>query len=280
MGASINFILKRSIGVAGLMFSILSFILTIWSWEELGVYGYDKVYILIAIALLSLVIAIIWTIVNKRSEKWQQGNASIEVLYGNIIKIGFSKKRPQLGKRIVVIPVNTHYDTIVNDEIVAASSLHGQWINYLCNKGETTDSVNDKIQLQISSQNVTSLHFDSSKKGNQTEYPLGTVIKYNCGNTIFYLIASAKFDTNLQAHCNKDQLQDVIKSLLIFYDTYGQGYPIYIPLLGTELSRVGISESESMQLMVDLCMLNREKIHGKVNIVVYEKHRSQVPIFD
>lgn len=280
MGANILFVLKRSIGVAGAMFSTLSFVLSIWSWEELGVSGYDKLHILIAIAILSLIVAIIWTIVNKRKEKWQRGNASIGILYGDIIKIGFSKKRPKFGKRIVVIPVNTHFDTIVNDEIVAASSLHGQWINYLCNNGETTDSVNNKIQSQILLQNVTPLQIDSSKKGNQTAYPLGTVIKYNCGNTIFYLIASAEFDTNLQAHCNKEQLQDVIKSLIFFYDTYGQGYPIYIPLLGTELSRTGISESESMQLIVDLCMLNREKIHGKVNIVIYEKHRSQVPIFE
>lgn len=190
------------------------------------------------------------------------------------------KKKSKFGKNIVVIPVNTHFDTIVNDEIVAASSLHGQWINYLCKNGETADSINHKIQSQILLQNISPLREDSSKKGNQMSYPLGAVIKYNYGNTIFYLIATAEYDTNLQAHCNKEQLQNVVKSLIFFYDTYGQGYPIYIPLLGTELSRVGISESESMQLIVDLCMLNREKIHGKVNIVIYEKHRSQVPIFE
>ena len=280
MGAKINFIVKRSIGVAGAMFSVLSFVLSFWSWEELGASGYDKVNILIAIALISIVISMIWTSINKRKEIWQQGNASIGVLYGDIIKIGFSKKRLKFGKRIVVIPVNTHFDTLVNDEIVAASSLHGQWINYLCKNGETTNSINDKIQSQILLQNLAPLHEDPSKIGNPTAYPLGSIIKYNYDNTIFYLISSSEYDTNLQAHCDKEQLQNVIKSLIIFYDTFGQGYPIYIPLLGTELSRVGISESESMQLIVDLCMLNREKIHGKVNVVVYEKHRTHVPIFE
>lgn len=280
MGANIKFIVKRSIGVAGTMLSALSFILSLWSWEELGVAGYDKAYILVAIVLLSIVVTIIWTAISRRREEWQQGNASIGVLYGDMIKIGFPKRRSKFGKRIVVIPVNTHFDTIVNDEIVAPSSLHGQWINHLCDNGETADSINNKIQTQIALQNIDPSHVDLSKKGNKTAYPLGTVIKYECGNTIFYLIALAEYDTDLKAHCNKEQLQNIIKSLIDFYDTFGQSYPIYIPLFGTELSRVGISESESMQLIVDLCMLYREKIHGEVNVVVYENHRSQVPIFE
>lgn len=280
MGAHLFFVFKRLIGIAGTIFSILSFVLSIWSWDELGVSGYDKVYILIAIVFFSFFAAVIWTIVSKRKKKWQQGNASIEILYGDVIKIGFTKKRLKYGKRIVVIPVNTHFDTIVNDEIVASSTIHGQWINHLCENDETAFSISNKIQAQIRSQNVDESHVDLSKKGNQTAYPLGTVVKYDYGNTIFYLIAISEYDTDLKAHCSKEQFHFVVKSLIDFYDTFGQGYPIYIPLFGTELSRVGISESESMQIIVDLCMLYREKIHGKVNIVVYEKHRSQVPIFE
>lgn len=99
MGAKINFIVKRSIGVAGVMFSVLSIVLSTWSWEELGVSGHNKVHILIAIALLSIVVSIIWTAINKRNEKWQQGNASIGVLYGDIIKIGFPKKKIQIWQK-------------------------------------------------------------------------------------------------------------------------------------------------------------------------------------
>lgn len=280
MGANIKFIVKRSIGIVGSMFSALSIMLSIWSWEELGIVGAVKLFILVALVLLSVVGAVFWTLVSKRKKEWQQGNASVGVLYGDMMKIGFPKRSAKLGKRIVVIPVNTHFDTIVNDEIVASSSLHGQWLNHLCNNGETVDSINNKIQAQIALQNLVQCHVDLSKKGNKTAYSLGTVIKYDYGKTIFYLIALSEYDMNLNAHCDKEQLQDIIKSLIVFYDAYGQSYPIFIPLLGTELSRVGISESESMRLIVDLCMLYRDKIHGEVNVVVYEKHRSIVPIFE
>lgn len=281
MGANIKFIAKRSIGIASSIFSILSIVLSIWTWEELGVIGStNKVFVFASILLLSIVIAIIWTAMSKKKKEWEQGHASIVVQYGDLIKIGFPKGCLKLTKRIVVIPVNTHFDTIVNDEIVASSSLHGQWINYLCSNGETSDSINYKIQEQIASQNVLSCHDDLSKKGNKTAYPLGTVVKYTYEKTIFYLVALAEYDVNLQAHCDKEQLQDIIKLIIDFYDKYGQGYPIYIPLMGTELSRTGISESESLRLIVDLCMLYRDKIHGEANVVVYKKHRTQVPIFE
>ena len=146
MGASIKFIVKRSVGVAGTILSALPFILSLWSWEELGVVGYNKAYILVAVVLLSIIVALVCTAISKRKKEWQQGNASIGVLYGDMIKIGFPKKSSKKGKCIVVIPVNTHFDTIVNDEIVALSSLHGQWINRLCYNGETADSINNKIK--------------------------------------------------------------------------------------------------------------------------------------
>lgn len=143
-----------------------------------------------------------------------------------MMKIGFPQRSAKLGKRIVVIPVNTHFDTIVNDEIVASSRLHGQWLNHLCNNGETVDSVTNKIRAQIALQNLVQCHVDLSKKGNKTACSLGTVIKYDYGRTIFYLIALSEYDMNLNAHCDKEQFQDVIKPLIVFYNAYGQSYPI------------------------------------------------------
>lgn len=68
MGANIKFIVKRSVGIVGSMFSALSIVLSIWSWEELGIIGAVKLFILVALVLLSVVGAVFWTLVSKRKK--------------------------------------------------------------------------------------------------------------------------------------------------------------------------------------------------------------------
>lgn len=75
------------------MFSILSIVLFVWTWEELGVVAsVNKALVFAAILLFSIVVAIICTAISKKKKEWEQGHASIVVQYGDLIKIGFPKK--------------------------------------------------------------------------------------------------------------------------------------------------------------------------------------------
>lgn len=67
---------------------------------------------------------------------------------------------------------------------------------------------------------------------------------------------------------------------MTFYDKNGQGRPIYLPLMGTGLSRVNISPEESLNILTNMIMLNRNKVHGVVNIIVFDKQRNAVSIFN
>ena len=94
----------------------------------------------------------------------------------------------------------------------------------------------------------------------------------------YYLLALSEFDENLNAQCSKENFVSCIQSLISFYDRNGQGNPIYLPLMGTGLSRVNLSQEESLSIIVNMLKLNRDKIHGEVSVVVFSKEKSLVSI--
>ena len=68
-----------------------------------------------------------------------------------------------------------------------------------------------------------------------------------------------------------------MKELLEFYDINGQGYEMYVTLVGT--GRAGLSHEESLQTMKSIFSIYSHKIHGTINIVIYSKDKEKVSIF-
>lgn len=73
---------------------------------------------------------------------------------------------------------------------------------------------------------------------------------------------------------------DCLKKLLSFYDGNGQGFKIYITLMGTGLSRSGMSHEEALQTIKSVFQLYSDSIHGEFNIIIYHKDKEKVSIFD
>jgi hypothetical protein len=116
-------------------------------------------------------------------------------------------------------------------------------------------------------------------RGKRAWFSQGTVlsIKGELGLT-YYLLALSDFDENLNAQCSKEEFIRCIQLLIAFYDKNGQGHPIYLPLMRTRLSRVNISSEESLNALANMLKLNRDKVHGEVNVVVFNKHSKEVSI--
>lgn len=269
------------IKIAGSLFSVLTLLLTFVSWDDMGITSNcTRLLILIAIIVGASAIAIVFLFVKRSVCVWEQGTGKIKALYGDIIKIGFPKK--DKGEKIVVIPVNTCFDTIVGDGVVSAKTIHGQWIKNINNRGISTEKLDEIIEKSIAVKKLqpSRLFTKNEKiKGKLNGFPLGTVlpIEGSYGLT-YYLLALSEFDENLNAQCSKEDFLNCIQSLISFYDKNGQGNPIYIPLMGTGLSRVNISQEESLNITVDMLKLNRGQIHGQVNIVVFSKEKNMVSI--
>ena len=63
-------------------------------------------------------------------------------------------------------------------------------------------------------------------------------------------------------------IKKAIGGLIDYYDSKGQGYEIYIPLMGTGLSRAFLSNQESYDLIKNALLSSKEKLQGKIHIVI------------
>lgn len=54
---------------------------------------------------------------------------------------------------------------------------------------------------------------------------------------------------------------------------------VYLPLMGTGSSRMGLSDKDALLQMKAGVLANLSKIHQKFFIVVYEKNKDKVSIF-
>lgn len=277
---NLSFVKERFCYIAGSAFGLLSIVLSFFSWEDMGITSKcNRFLICIAVILGSFIVALFWLVVKRKNTLWEQGEKSIRALYGDIIKVAANKK----CEKIVVVPVNTTFDTIVGNGIVSPNSMHGRWINWFCSVGHTLSEIDRLIQDDFNTRKVKPCciqNVSEKPKGKTTMYPRGTVAVIDDDQTHYYLLALSHFDENMNAQCNKAELVNVITDLINFYNKNGQGLPIYIPLMGSGLSRANITPGESLQIITDLLKLNRDQVHGEANVIVYSKIKNQVSIFD
>lgn len=282
---------KTALVVSSALFSVLSIILSFITWEEMGVTSiFVKVLIFALIIVVALIGSILWISVFKRKRLlWTTGDGKVTVCYSDIMKLSFPKKKTV--KKIVVIPVNTCFDTIVDENIslydkplVSPTTIHGLWIKNMVKHGFNINDIDIAIEKSISLRGikpVKELSRQEKKRGKLKCYENGTIAVVEGRNNVdFFLLALSEFDENNKAQSSKDEVIKSLRSLLEFYDANGQGYQMYITLMGTGRSRAGLTHYDSLQIITSVFSLYSEKIHGDINIVIYKKDRDKVSIFD
>lgn len=203
--------------------------------------------------------------------------------YGDLWSIAFSKK-----KKIVVVSVNTAFDTIVDEHpseiknpLVAAGTVHGQWIGKMREHNVPVRVIDEKIEENLKLQGIAPsrvLSRDDKKRGKLECYPKGTIAVCEYKNTIFYLLALSEFDENNNARNSREELIGTIIKLIDYYDKNGNGMDIYVPLMGTGLSRTEITEEDSLRILTSMFKLYRDKVCGCASIIVYSKNRDKVSL--
>ena len=204
---------------------------------------------------------------------WKNGNCYIQALYGNIFKYAFSDRRKR--KTIVVIPVNTRFDTHLSTKLentvypmISSETVHGEWLLRLGKKKGRIDDIPERIQ--------SDLRCRGSVCNDDGEYPIGTIAAVDIGNTCFYLLAISSFDERNQAKSKPEFIEQAVDSLLDFYDINGQGYDLYLPLLGTGRSRAGMSLQASFDLIKQKALDRTVSFHGKITIVISNENKGEI----
>lgn len=149
---NLEFIGKTWMKCIGTFASILSLFFLFWTWDDIRITSTQyKCVIIILLCVLALILAILWTCIFKRTKTiWESPSGKIKVCYSDIMKDGFDKRNKE--EKLFVIPVNSCFDTIVDEDIstcskplVSPNLLHGRWIKTMVNKGFTIEEIDNKI---------------------------------------------------------------------------------------------------------------------------------------
>lgn len=286
---NLRLIFFEFLAIAGFLYSSLSIVLSFISWDEMHIKSMAiKIVIIISILIVSIVLSFIHSIFFRKSKNvWRKGNNQVNILYGDVIKLGFKNKKQE---RVVVIPVNDYFDTIIDsanakikNPLIEGSSIHGLWLQnfkdkYSCDSDKIYELI--KQNLDLRDYVGEECNKEKRKRGSLIKYPIGTIAEVDSpqNSTKYFLLAMSKFDDNNNAQSNKETIVEAVNMLIKYYDKYGQGAPMYIPLMGTKKSRADITHEQSLRL-IKSCILNQNKIIGDFNIVVYNGDKDKVTIY-
>lgn len=279
-----KFLLKRSGTFVGILYSILGFIATWCSlenilpantaiWCKISI----SVLILFATLLISFIGATIWYYCNNTICVIEKGNGKkVFVRYGDFIK----ELREGAEDRInFIIPSNRCFDTIVDDKIISSNTIQGQFLKHIYSIN--TFSPNDlsaAIERALTKISKVRLSDEEKPAGNKDRYPIGTIADIKDRNSHYYLLGLSEFDRDLTAHISKEDFVIAVQRMIEYCNKHSQGYPVILPLIGSGLSRTNISKNEVLRYLVRAFEINKDIINCDFHIVVWEQDKEEISI--
>lgn len=191
---------------------------------------------------------------------------------------------------ICVIPVNTAFDTIVEDvgeasdgkPLVNPRTIHGQWVNRTLQELAKTESrplavLNKRIESALRDKKSCPVEWQT--RGNSKRYPIGTIAPVKMGDVTYLLVALSEFDENNNAKSSDGDLLTCLASVLEWHRTKGQSANLYVPVMGTGSSSMGLDHQESFDRTIAFFRAHAGEVRGRVTVVVYPGDRGQVSIW-
>ncbi len=261
--------LKLAFGILTLVatvFTVLGFSMKeVFPFECVSFWLGVLIRLLILVGIYTLItIAIIIIMVNKYKNK-------ISVNVGaNLIDIHIDNLFSQNSWRI--IPMDTHFDTAIDDVVITKKSLHGQFV---LNHGDVK-SIKEAVEQEAQKRKMK-----ANKEGKYT-FPLGTAIPYEGKDGHYIMVAFNELNSNMESHTN---MSDYVCTLIKIWHEIDRVYAqknIALPVIGSGITRFDDGSYESEQLI--RCMmwtLNICKIHFKsqVRIIVYNGESKRMRLY-
>lgn len=284
-----KFILKKSSSVTVSIYAILGFVRMFVALE--GLFPKDtpmeckvlvSILILMGVWLLCFIGVSVYVLFKwKRKLMDGRNGKAVYVMYGDLFCKKIVKKTDT--RRNICFAVNRCFDTIVNDHLIASSTLHGIALNKLYNEGVyTSATLNTAIQQAISpAAKYEMLSVADKPQGNLKRYEVGTTVDISVSDKLHYfMIGLSAFNQELKAETSRSEYCLAIQKMIEFCDAHAQGQPVLMPIIGGFLSRTGQSEKDLLQYIVKCLYLNQDHINQDIYIVVRESAKNAVSIVD
>lgn len=242
--------------------------------------------ILVSIAILAgvwvccVIICSIRVCVQKKKKVVDGRNGkAVYVVYGDL----FDPEIVNGQKRYIAFAANRCFDTIVDDNLVGANTIHGRAFNRLYDqKLYTPGSLNEALQQSIKGNPKSVLvSREGKKEGNLKRYEVGAYANLKIDDKLNYLpIGLSWFDENLNAQTSLQEYVLAVQKMIEAFDKESQGYPVLMPIIGTGRSRTDLNEREVLEYLIAAFKINQVKITSDIYIVVYESDENRIFIAD
>lgn len=216
----------------------------------------DPSKVIIAVFIFFAISVAVTIVRNKYNSevKIKLTNGNIVLKYGDLWK----------SEGIIIIPVNTTFDTEVNKELVSEYSLHGYFIKNIC----------DNNQMTLKSEIAKTLNkIDTIEKYGRQQYPPGTIVSITRGKREYYLLALSTFDENNHATLTIDSYTLAISRLLEYCNLNSQGETICMPIIGTGSSRFLPDKENALDLQIAIIKsLDSIKNGSDIQIIIKKEN--------
>ena len=191
------------------------------------------------------------------------------------------KKPMDRNGEINVIGVNDFFDVIVDDRIIAVSSLHGKYIKKIVEAGKL-DELNKVIETdEILNASGNSRIEESRIVGKKRRYEIGSVVEFES----YVLAAFTRFDSRNEAWLSAEEYVGFWMRFWENIDRIYAGRTINIPLMGAGITRFKNGKPSKQELLE--VMLWTMKISGfhntyadkQVNFVIYPKDAPEIDFY-
>lgn len=192
-------------------------------------------------------------------------NLKVNVLFGDLFN----------SSNLKLIPFNEYFDTLVDNVVIAESTLNGKFIKRYYSNVPNFDN-----QISTALSNISSENNSSRAMGKTLKYKLGTTIEVANG---YLLTAFTYFDNKNKATLTKGEYLLCLDNVWNEIERIYAQRDINIPLLGAGISRIGNElkpQDYLEQILNSLKFSNIDLAHNtKLNIVLRESVKKDINLF-
>lgn len=196
------------------------------------------------------------------------GSVSITIKFGDLFTTDGLK----------VIPVNCFFDSIVDESVVSASTLHGMMIRrYFAGRPSKFDS---QISCSLSEQGCFPIVKLTRNGGiGKTEkFEIGTsaIVRSDGGEEFLCVALSTTNPQNNQASASLNDVYKSVQGALALARSSGNGHRVVFPLLGDGLSRTGLSPVLLLDLIIQGIISEnaKQKVSNEISIVLHPSKKN------
>jgi putative membrane protein len=222
---------------------------------------------LMLVSLISIYLYFWYRANHKRTCNFKINNTNITIKCGDIFK------QPD----IKIIAFNEFFDTQVDDNIIAANTVNGIYINkYSKGSKQLDEIIENESRLQ---KNVIEKNVLRTFGGKTIRYKLGSI----CPNGEFFLLAFTRFDKDNRAYIS---VEDYMLGLIYMWrelDRYYAGKDISLTLLGGGITRFNdrnITNQELIDCILFSFKVSKIKFTSSISIILTDSACNELNLYE